>query len=164
MLMQSVPSPKHANASGENRRPADVRALLRRGLALLCLCVPFASAGAQNLVLSGEVAPLRAEGRLKVNLLPPHLIAIELDGVAYRGEWKSVALPLGSAEGPTLDRSSRQYQRIASGLEPAPVVQVSTVLAANDAPPLRCDWTRRYGRISGACSLPDGRSWRLTAK
>ncbi len=127
--------------------------------AILLSFISLLSACTQDVILRGSnVAPV-ARGRLTINVNPPHFIDVDLDGQPYHGEWRSVPMPAAAGDLP--DRTSRQYQRIASGMDPWPIVEVSSMLAAPNAPPLKCEWIRRYGYVDGSCSLPDGRVWQL---
>ena len=115
----------------------------------------------QDVILQSSNDPQVVHGRLTINAAAPHFIDIELEGHLYHGEWQSVPKRL-VALSQLQDKTSRQYQRIASGLDPAPIAEASSILASPDAPPLKCEWIRHYGHADGSCSLPDGRAWHLT--
>ena len=130
---------------------------------LLISLIPLLNACSltQDAILKGSDDPQVILGRLTINTNAPHFIDIQLEGHPYHGDWRSTPkrqLALSQIQ----DKSSRHYQAIASGLEPSPIVEVTSVLTSPDAPPLTCKWTRRYGNVEGACSLPDGRVWKLT--
>jgi hypothetical protein len=147
------------NALGCNSRDCAVWGRVITVVVLLS-AIPLLGACTQNVLLVGNSEPTVAHGTLTINMQAPHSIDIELDGHSYHGEWQSVPKKL-SAMRAIQDKTSRHYQAVASGLVSSPIVEVSSVLECPNEQPLKCEWIRHYDKVDGACSLPDGRVWKL---
>ncbi len=91
-------------------------------------------------------------GTLAVEWIAPHAIEIELDGMQYRGDWRSSVCTTDACRGIFRNVMKIHRRHIHHG---------QAALIAQSGSRLDCEWVSHLPEIDGVCRAQDGRQFKL---
>ncbi|MEW5788657.1 MAG: hypothetical protein AB1899_12470 [Pseudomonadota bacterium] len=121
----------------------------------LLLLLPLLHACALPTQLGNSQAQGAGHGELRITLMEPHGMEVELDGRQYRGEWRSELC---------LNPECRGVYRNVDRLHRRHIRKGQASLVADDGKRLDCEWVSHLPELEGICRDGSDRSYRLTGK